>query len=79
MKLIARFATDAGYREGWLAGEAEGKRLQARSQTAGVAAGAAYPGYRVGQEDGKARPRPHNVANEVFMSVNTDALKSLEQ
>ncbi len=64
MKLIARFATDAGYREGWLAG---------------APAGAAYPGYRVGQEDGKTWPRPHNVANEVTNGMDTDALKSLEK
>ncbi|PLW66722.1 hypothetical protein C0039_20400 [Pseudohalioglobus lutimaris] len=74
-----RFEADLDYKEGWLAGEAEGKRLQAQATAAGEAAAGAYTGYRVKEETDKAMPHPNKIGKEVVKDVDTDALKSLEK
>ena len=43
---IERFKTDSEYKAGWLAGEAEGKRLQKQANEIGAAAS----GYRINKE-----------------------------
>ena len=74
-----RFASDEEYQAGWLAGEAEGKRMQAQAKAVGEAAAGAYSGYRVSEEADKAGPHPEKAAKEAMKGVDTDALKSLEK
>ncbi len=74
-----RFESDNEYRDGWLAGEAEGKQLQQQATAIGEAAGGAYTGYRVGEEAKKAGPHPEKAAKKAMKGVDTDALKSLEK
>lgn len=74
-----RFETDKEYQAGWLAGEAEGKRMQAQAKAVGEAAAGTYTGYRVGKEADKAGPHPEKAAKEAMKGVDTDVLKSLEK
>lgn len=74
-----RFESDAQYRDGWLAGELEGKRLQEQATAAGEAAAGAYSGYQIGKEADKAGPHPNKIGHEVMKDVDTDELKVLEQ
>ena len=74
-----RFDADADYKAGWLAGEAEGKRLQAQAKAIGEAAAGTYTGYRVGEEADKAGPHPEKAAKEAMKGVDTEVLKSLEK
>lgn len=77
IKDIERFDTDADYKAGWLAGEAEGKKLQAQAQTVGNAAAGAYAGQQIGKEIDKNDP--DKIARDAVKGVDTDALKSLEK
>ena len=79
IKDVERFESDAEYRDGWLAGEAEGKKLQQQATAVGEAAGGAYSGYRVGEEVDKAQPHPKKIAKDAMKGVDTEALKSLEK
>lgn len=74
-----RFETDDQYKSGWLAGEAEGKRLQAQAKAVGEAGAGAYTGYQVGKEVEKSSPHPEKAAKEAMKGVDTDALKALEK
>ena len=73
-----RFDTDSDYRSGWIAGEVEGKELQAQAQSLGEAAGGVYTGYKVGEEVDKAEPHPKKIASEVMKGVDTSDMKNLE-
>lgn len=74
-----RFESDSDYKDGWLAGEAEGLRLQEQAAAAGNAVGGAYTGYEVGKEIDKSKPHPNKIAKDAMKGVDTDALKSLEK
>ena len=76
MKDTERFESDPDYREGWLAGEAEGKKLQDQAVAVGEAAAGAYSAGQVKQE--RDRHDPENVAKEAIKGVDTEVLKSLE-
>ena len=69
-----RYESDAEYREGWLAGEAEGERIQLESNAAvGV-----YSSYKVGQEVDKATDY-QKIGRKAVKDVDTSALKKLEK
>ncbi len=74
-----RFESDAEYKSGWLAGEAEGKRLQAQATAVGEAAAGTYSGYQIDKEVKKSSPHPEKEARKVLKGVDTDELKSLEK
>ena len=76
IKDTVRFESDSDYREGWLAGEAEGKKLQEQAVAVGNAAAGAYSAQQIEKEIDKNDP--DNVAKEAVKGVDTDALKSLE-
>jgi len=71
-----RFASDAEYREGWLAGEAEGKKLQDQATAVGNAAAGAYSTHQIGKEIDKNDP--DRIAKDALKGVDTGSLKSLE-
>jgi hypothetical protein len=73
-----RFDTDSEYRAGWIAGETEGKSLQAQAQSIGNSAAGAYSGQRVSEEVDQAQPAPQKIANDVMQGVDTSELKSLQ-
>jgi hypothetical protein len=77
IKDTERFGSDADYRDGWLAGEAEGKKLQAQAVAAGNAAAGAYSAHQIGKEVDKQDP--DKIANDALKGVDTGALKSLEK
>ena len=68
--------SEAEYRDGWLAGEAEGKKLQEQAVAAGNVAAGAYGSHQIGKEIDKQDP--DKIAKDAVKSVNTDALKTLE-
>lgn len=70
----ARFESDPEYREGWLAGEAEGKRIQ---QEANAAVGV-YSSYTIGKEVHKQTDFK-NIGKKAVKDVDTSALKELEK
>ena len=74
-----RFDEDSQYRDGWLAGEAEGMKLQAQAKAVGEAVGNGYSGYRIGQEAQKAGPHPKAAVEEAMKGVDTGTLKALEK
>ena len=69
-----RFADDADYWAGWIAGEREGIHMQ---NAANVGVGAAG-GANVYREAEKAQPNAQAIGNEVMKDVDTSSLKSLE-
>jgi hypothetical protein len=77
IKDFERFESDTEYKVGWLAGEAEGKRLQAQATSIGNAAGGAYTGYQIGKEANKAEPHPKAIAKDVMKDVDTKELEAL--
>ena len=72
VKDTQRFEDDTDYREGWLAGEAEGIRMQ---EQANAAAGS----YQAGKIADKAGPHPDDAMKDAMKGVNTDELKVLEK
>lgn len=70
VKDIHRFSDDADYKTGWLAGEAEGIRMQEQ-------ANAASNSYNAGKAADKAGPHPHDAMEGAMKGVNTDDLKVL--
>ena len=72
-----RYQKDSEYREGWLAGEAEGKRLQQQAASIGNAAAGAYGGYQVNKEVKKHDP--DKVAKDAVKGVDTKGLEALEK
>jgi hypothetical protein len=70
-----RFETDTEYREGWLAGEQEGIRIQNQADAA-VGAGA---GYQITKDADKSVEHDIKKAgNEATESVDTESLKILK-
>lgn len=74
----SRFETDADYREGWLAGELEGKRLEEQATAVGSAVGSGYTGYRVGEEAHKATDADA-IARDAIKHSDTSQIKNLEK
>jgi len=72
VKDTQRFKDDADYQAGWLAGEAEGIRMQEQ-------ANAATNSYNAGKAADKAGPHPHDAMEDAMKGVNTDDLKVLEK
>ncbi|MEL7043901.1 MAG: hypothetical protein AAGL66_02635 [Pseudomonadota bacterium] len=72
-----RFSADADYRDGWLAGEEEGKRIQQQAVAIGNAAAGAYGAAKV--DKAIERQDPENVTKDAGKGVDTDALKVLEK
>jgi hypothetical protein len=69
-----RFDSDVKYREGWLAGEAEGIRIQREANGAvGV-----YSAYEIGKEAGKATDYD-KVGKDAVKDVDPSTLEGLEQ
>ncbi|QFU76120.1 hypothetical protein EY643_10855 [Halioglobus maricola] len=79
IKDTERFASDEEYRQGWLAGEAEGEKLQQQAVAAGNAAAGAAAGYSINKEAKKAGPHPEKAAKDAMKGVDTDALNALEK
>lgn len=69
-----RYESDQQYRDGWIAGEAEGIRMQ---QEANAAVGV-YSSYKVGQEVDKATDFD-KIGKKAVKGVDTSALKELEK
>ena len=67
------------YRQGWLDGEVEGKKIQAQAEAVGNAAAGSYSGYRLDKEVEKTRPDAEKIAKDAMKDVDTDALKALEK
>ena len=74
VKDAERFTSDTEYREGWLAGEAEGVRIQ---QQANVVGGSSS-GYRIGKEVEKSKFDADAIGKDVMKGVDTDSLKNLK-
>ena len=69
-----RFEADQQYREGWLAGEAEGKRIQKEADAAvGV-----YSSYKIGQEVDKSTDFK-KIGKKTVKEADTSTLKKLEK
>ena len=67
-----RFEDEADYKAGWLAGEAEGIRMQEQ-------ANAASNSYNAGKAADKAGPHPHDAMEDAMKGVNTNDLKVLQK
>jgi len=72
VKDTQRFKDDTDYQTGWLAGEAEGIRMQEQ-------ANAATNSYNAGKAADKAGPHRHDAMKDAMKGVNTDDLKVLEK
>ncbi|MBM7035039.1 hypothetical protein JQC93_01365 [Vibrio sp. 188UL20-2] len=66
-----RFATDQEYQQGWLAGEAEGKKLQSQAATVGQGLASGYSAHSATQST-------DDVAKEAVKGVDTSGLEALE-
>ena len=75
VKDTQRFANDAEYKEGWIAGEAEGIRIQKESN----AGSGAYYGNKIKKETDKHTPNAHGIGKKVMKDVDTSTLKNLEK
>lgn len=72
-----RFKSDADYHQGWVAGESEGKQLQAQATAIGNAAATGYGTYRVNEEVERQRDFD-NIAKEGVKGADASLLKNLE-
>lgn len=77
IKDAERFQSDNEYRDGWLAGEAEGEKLQAQAVAAGNVAAGAYSTYQIGKEVDKHDPE--KAAKDAVKGVDAGTLKALEK
>ena len=77
IKDTERFKSDSDYRDGWLAGEVEGKKLQAQAEAVGNATAGAYGAHQIGEAIDKNDP--DKVAKDAVNGIDTDVLKSLEE
>lgn len=75
VKDIQRFGSDVDYRDGWLAGEQEGIRIQ---QQADAAVGSAA-GYQIVKDaDKSANQDIKNAGKEATKNIDTESLKALK-
>lgn len=73
----ARYQSDANYRSGWLAGEAEGKRLQSQASAIGNSAAGAYS-YESIHKEVQHQTDFDNIAHGATKGVDTDSLNTLK-
>jgi hypothetical protein len=73
-----RFNENADYRSGWLAGEAEGIKLQDQANMAGNIAAGTYSSYQVGKEVDKQTDYD-KIARDAVKDVDTSSLNSLDK
>jgi len=71
-----RFDGDAGYREGWVAGQEEGKRLQVEAASIGNAIGNAYSGAQ-GNNEVKRNRDFDSIARDAVNDVDTSGMDQL--
>ena len=72
VKNSQRYANDAEYRAGWLAGEAEGKQMQAEAN----AAAGAYSGSQINKEYKKSHDYDA-IGRDAMRGVNPNSLEPL--
>lgn len=72
-----RFGSETDYREGWLAGEAEGKRLQAEATTIATLSAGAEAAGKIDREVEKSTDYDQ-IATDALKDVDTTSLRSLE-
>lgn len=77
IKDTGQFTSNADYRQGWLDGEKEGKRLQAQATSIGQTMGNAYSADQINQEIQKSR-NFDDIGKAAVRNVDTTALKNLE-
>lgn len=73
-----RFEEDPEYRSGWLAGEAEGIKLQDQANMAGNIAAGTYSSYQVGKEVDR-QTNYDKIARDAVKDVDTSSLNSLDK
>jgi len=76
LKDEARFASDPGYKTGWLAGEVEGKALQDQAASIGNAAATVYTGSQINKEI-KKDTNFDKIAKDAVKGANTSGLENL--
>ena len=76
IKDTERFDSDADYKAGWLAGELEGKKLQAQAVAVGNAAAGAYSAQQIEKEIDANDPG--KVVRDAVKGADTESLKALE-
>ena len=74
VKDTERFTSDVEYRDGWLAGEAEGIRMQEQANIVG----GTYRGHVTGKEVEKSKVDVDAIGKDVMKGVDTDSLKNLK-
>jgi hypothetical protein len=73
-----RFENNADYKQGWLDGEAEGRKLSVEAKKVGEAVGDSYSTIRISHEAIKARDA-EGIGKDVLKGIDTQELKSLEK
>ena len=74
VKDVSRFESDSEYRSGWLAGEAEGIRIQQEANAIAGAAGTA----NIMNEAKKHEPNAKAISRKAMKGVDTSTLKNLK-
>ncbi|MEH6610031.1 MAG: hypothetical protein V7696_11750 [Halioglobus sp.] len=72
-----RFDSEPEYKEDWLAGESEDRRIQTQAQAIGDSVGGAYTGYQINKEVDASKPHPKKIANEAMKGVDTTEMNNL--
>ena len=72
-----RFTDDSAYRDGWLAGEIEGEKLQANATTIGNTAAGAFEALQI-QKEVDRQTDFEGIARDAVKGVSTENLKDLE-
>lgn len=70
-----RYESDQEYREGWLAGEAEGKKVQLQADMVGGAAAGAYSATKNSKKDHSHGAK--DAMNKAVRNVDTSELEKL--
>ena len=78
IKDAERFSSDVEYRSGWLAGEEEGKRLQANAVAVGNAAAGAYEAAEIQKEVDKQTDFD-GIAEDAVKGVDPADLENLQK
>ena len=72
----SRFSTDPNYKQGWVAGESEGKKLQKQATSIGKTIGGVYSGVQISKEAKKSRDFD-KVAEDAVKGVDTTDMDKL--
>jgi len=76
LKDEARFSNESDYKQGWLAGETEGKKLQAQATSIGNTAAGAYSDSQISKE-AKKNTDADAIAKDAVEGVDTSDLDKL--